>query len=91
MSTLPLLSQSYAPEVHDHKDHMHYGGLTLFGFVVVALIVFLLLVWFKPDFVLRERHGKKTCDVDYFVALIGAIVITIIVLVILWLLAYAFC
>jgi len=70
---------------------MSRDGVALFWFVILTLIIFLLLVWFKPDFVLRERDCERTDEVDYFVALIAAIVIAIIICVIIYLLAYAFC
>ena len=79
---------SLAKANHSH-NHVSYQGVGLFAFVIITLIAFFCLVWFKPDFVLRERHGRKTCEVDYFVAFIGAIVIAIVICVILAILAYA--
>lgn len=90
MSNLASMAhESYEHAKHTYAD-MSRRGVALFSLVIVTLIVFLLLVWFKPEFVLRERHGRKCDEVDYFVALLGALIISLIILIILWLLAAAF-
>ena len=74
---------------HNYLDHT-WAGASLFWFVVLILIVFMLLVFFKPDFVRRKQDCEYTDEVDCMKALLSAFVIAIIVCFIIWLLAYAF-
>ena len=79
--------------MHGKKhNYLGYGwaGASLFWFVVLVVIVFMLLVFFKPDFVLRERDCDYTDEVDCMKALLSAVVIAIVICFIIWLIAYAF-
>lgn len=89
MSDLSMMAENALHKAHKQNDYMNQGG-SLFWFVVVVIIVFLFLALFKPDYVLRERHGERTDEVDWFVVLLSSIVIAIIVCIIIWILAYAF-
>ena len=79
--------------VHNTKnkylDHT-WAGASLFWFVVLIIIIFMLLVFFKPDYVMRKRDCEVTDEVDCMKALLSAIVISIIICFIIWLIAYAF-
>lgn len=66
------------------------AGASLFWFVILVLIVFMLLVFFKPDYVLRKRDCEVTDEVDCMKALLSAIVISLIICFIIWLIAYLF-
>ncbi len=90
MSDLSMLAHD---AMHGHKHH-HLGydwtGASLFWFVVLVLIVFMLLVFFKPEYVLRKRNCEYTDEVDCMKALLTAVVIALVVCFVLWLVAYAF-
>jgi Na+/proline symporter len=74
-----------------HK-YLEYGvnGAGLFWFVILTLIVFMLLVFFKPDFVLREKDCEYTDEVDCMKALLSAVVIAVVVCFIIAVIAYGF-
>lgn len=72
------------------KRHHDWSGTSLFWTVIVVLIIFMFLVFFKPEFVLRKKDCEVTDEVDCFKALLTAIVIAIIITLILALLYYAF-
>lgn len=81
---------------HDNmhkKEHSYLGsglaGASLFWFVVLVLIVFMLLMFFKPDFVKRKQDCDVTDEVDCMTALLYALVIAIVICFILFLIAYA--
>ena len=68
-----------------------WAGAGLFWFVVLTLIIFMLFVFFKPDFVMRKKKCEVTDEVDCMKALLSAIVVAIVICFIIWLIAYAFC
>ena len=74
---------------HNYLDH-NMAGASLFWFVVLVLIIFMLLVFFKPDYVLRKRDCEVTDEVDCMKALLSAIVLALVVCFVLWLIAYLF-
>lgn len=84
----------HAHQAMHGKKHQHLGhglaGASLFWFAILVLIVFMLLVFFKPDYVLRKRDCEVTDEVDCMKALLTAVVIAVVVCVVLALLAYMF-
>ena len=68
-----------------------WAGASLFWFVVLVLIIFMGLVFFKPCFVRRKRDCEVTEEVDCMKALLSAIVIALVICFLIWLIAYAFC
>lgn len=74
---------------HKYLDHT-LAGASLFWFVILVLIVFMLLVFFKPEYVMRKRDCEVTDEVDCMKALLSAIVISLVVCFIIWLIAYLF-
>lgn len=82
--------------MHAHNAHRNgnylgknYAGSGLFGLAIVALIVFMVLFFFKPDWVLRKRDCEFTDEVDCMKALLYAVLITLAIAFVLGLLAYA--
>lgn len=90
MSDLSLHSHNAAHEMHHGYLSHHWAGASLFWFVVLIIIIFMALVFFKPDYVMRKRDCEVTDEVDCMKALLSAIVIAIIICFIIWLIAYAF-
>ena len=74
---------------HNYLDRS-WAGASLFWFVILILIIFMLLVFFKPDYVLRKRDCEVTDEVDCMKALLSAFVIAIVICFIIWIIAYAF-
>jgi len=77
----------------DHKHHNGYelgGGAGLFMFVVLFVVLYLLMAFFNPDFVQRERDGHKTGELDKGLAVSWAFGISILVVVVLGLLWWGF-
>jgi len=73
-----------------HMDMKHYDGLALFWCVVVFLVIYLLLTFFNPDFVQREEDDRKTGQNDQAVTILWSLVILAIIVLILWVLYYAY-
>lgn len=90
MSDLSMLAHDAMNGNKRHHLSNDLAGASLFWFVVLVLIVFMLLVFFKPDYVLRERDCEYTDEVDCMKALLTAVVIAIVICFIIWLIAYAF-
>jgi heme/copper-type cytochrome/quinol oxidase subunit 2 len=67
-----------------------YSAHGLFLLVIVFLIVYLILTFYNPEFVQRKVHGKATGEQDQMVVMIWALVISVVILFLLALLAYAF-
>ena len=89
MSDLSMhLHDSYGNR-HGYLHHT-WAGASLFFFVVLILIIFMGLVFFKPDFVMRKRDCEVTCEVDCMKALLSAIVIALVICFLIWLIVYAF-
>ncbi len=87
------LSMSAHDMLHhgDKHSYLHwYAGASAFWMAVLVLIVFMALVFFKPDYVLRKRGCEVTDEVDWMKALLTAIVIALVILFVLWLIVYAF-
>lgn len=73
------------------KSHEYsMAGSGLFGFVIVTLIVFMCLVFFKPDYVMRKRDGEPTDEVDCMTAMLYAAGITILIAIVIALIVYLF-
>lgn len=90
MSDLSMLAHdAMNGHKHDHLGHGYHGAY-LFWFVILILIVFMLFVFFKPDWVMRKKDCEVTDEVDCMKALLGAIVVAIVICFIIWLIAYAF-
>lgn len=89
MSDLSMHAHSHHDGHHNYLSHT-WAGAHMFWFVVLVLIVFMALVFFKPDFVMRKKDCKVTDDVDCMKALLSAVVIAVVVCFVLWLLAYLF-
>lgn len=64
-------------------------GSGLFWSVILVLIIFMLLVFFKPDYVLRKKDCEYTDEVDCMKALLTAVVIAIVIDLVLAVLYYA--
>ena len=79
-------------EVNEMKNHQKYSmaGSSLFGFVIVTLIVFMCLVFFKPDYVMRKRDCEPTDEVDCMTALLYAVGITVLLAIVIALIVYLF-
>lgn len=91
---------------HAHQNKKLLGndlvGSGLFGFAIVVLIVFMVLSFFKPDWVLRhncdnksdshssDSYHYKNKEVDCMKALLYSVLITVGIAVVLGVLAYAF-
>lgn len=77
---------------HGKKGYGDYvtGGAGLFWFVAMVLIIYLLLVFFKPDWVQRSDDCEKNGEVDQAVAIGYAVGLAILICFVLALLAYAF-
>lgn len=72
------------------EDYKHMSGALLFLLVVVFLITYLILTFYNPEFVQRKEHGHATGANDQAVTMLWALGITIVILVVLALLYYAF-
>ena len=70
--------------------HDTWHGAYLFWFVVLVLLIFMGLMFFKPEFVRRKCDCEVTDQVDCMKALLTAVVIALVVCFIIWLIAYAF-
>jgi len=66
-----------------------YSGVALFLLVVVFLFTYMVLTFYNPKFVRRTVNGHKTCENDVAVTMLWALGITLLVLVILALIAWA--
>jgi len=90
---------------HAHQNKKLLGndllGSGLFGFAIVVLIVFMVLSFFKPDWVLRyncdnnsdshsDHYNNKNKEVDCMKALLYSVLITLGIAIVLGVLAYAF-
>ena len=67
-----------------------WAGSSMFGFVILVLIIFMALVFFKPDYVMRKRDCEVTDEVDCMKALLSAVVIAVVIGFIIGLIAYMF-
>jgi hypothetical protein len=84
-------------QAHNATQGKKYGhlahdlaGASTFWFVVLVLIVFMILVLFKPDYVMRKRDCERTDEVDCMTALLSAVAIAVLVCFLMWLVAYMF-
>lgn len=80
---------------HHHNARNGYlghawAGASMFWFVVLVIIVFMALVFFKPDYVMRKKGCEVTDEVDCMKALLTAVVIAIVICFLIWLVAYMF-
>ena len=90
MSDLQMHAYNASHEMkHGYLNHQ-YAGVSLFWFIILILLIFMGLVFFKPDYVMRKRDCEVTDEVDCMKALLSAVVIAIVVCFIIWLIAYAF-
>lgn len=87
MSQLNL--DAHAAQHVAHDDYWGTGA-GLFGFVVLFVVLYWLMVYFNPDWVQRERDGHKTGEVDKGLAVSYAFVISVLVVVVLALLYWGF-
>ncbi len=73
-----------------HLSAEQHGGLALFPLVVVFLVVYLLLTFYNPEFVRRTVNGHRTHENDIMVTMLYSLVITLVILLLLAFLWYAF-
>ncbi len=73
-----------------HLSAEQHGGLALFPLVVVFLVVYLLLTFYNPEFVRRTVDGHRTHTNDIALTMIWSLVISLVVLLLLGFLWYAF-
>lgn len=99
MSQKPI--SSLAKEVMDNDMHKHHNAAEecnnygwwffLFWFLVIGIIVWFVLFALKPDFVQeKDRHDNPTGEVDQGKVLGSAIVISLVLIFVVWLFAWAF-
>lgn len=67
-----------------------HSGYALFVLVIAFLITYLILSFYKPDFVQRKVHGHATGSLDEAVAMLWALGISLAILFLLGVLVYAF-
>lgn len=71
--------------------HVHdYSGHGLFALVVVFLLTYLMLTFYNPKLVQRRHRGCATGENDPMVTMLWAFFISLVILVVLGLLMYAF-
>ena len=87
MSDLSQLANASHNSKHNYLAQ-EMAGPSLFWFVVLTLLIFMGLVFFKPDFVLRKKDCEVTDEVDCMKALLSAVVIAVVVCFLLALLYY---
>lgn len=90
MSDLSMHNQSAYGMRHNYLHHS-WAGAHLFWFVVLVLITFMALFFFKPDFVMRKKDCEVTCEVDCMKVLLSAVVIAVVVSFFVWLVTHALC
>lgn len=90
MSDLSMHAYNASRETNDSYLGNHWAGAAVFWFVVLVLIVFMALVFFKPDYVMRKKDCEVTDEVDCMKALLTAIVIALVICFLIWLIAYVF-
>ena len=88
MSDLHTYDASHGMK-HGYLGHT-WAGASLFWFVVLVVIIFMGLVFFKPDYIMRKRDCEVTDEVDCMKALLSAIVIALVICFLIWVIAYAF-
>ena len=88
MSDLSMHSHASSELKQNYLAHAWLGS-GLFWSVILVLIIFMLLVFFKPDYVLRKKDCEVTDEVDCMKALLVAIVIALVINFVLALLYYA--
>jgi competence protein ComGC len=77
--------------MHMADKHDKYGnGVAFFWFVIVFLIIYLLLAFFKPEFVQRSDDCEKTGELDPALALLWALGLTFLFCFIVAVIYYAF-
>ena len=89
MSDMSLHGYASHGSKNEYLGHT-WAGASLFWFVVLILIVFMALVFFKPDYVMRKKDCEVTDEVDCMKALLTAVVVAIVICFLIWLIAYAF-
>jgi di/tricarboxylate transporter len=73
-----------------HLSVEKHGGLVLFPFVVVFLVVYLILTFYNPKWVRKSIHGHRTHENDQAVTMLWSLAIAIVIFFLLGLLWYAF-
>ena len=85
---------------HGHHHHGHHHGKKGYGlgggwflnlviwFIIIAVIVWFILVSTKPTWVQKTVNGVSTGEVDQGKALLWAVIISLIITVIIWLIRY---
>ena len=89
MSDLSMHAHNAAHGMKNNYLGHAWMGSGLFWSVILVLIIFMLLVFFKPDYVLRKKDCEVTDEVDCMKALLTAVVIAVIICFIMGLLYYA--
>jgi len=72
---------------HHYLDH-NMAGASLFWFAILVVIIFMVLVFFKPEYVLRKRDCEYTDEVDCMKALLTAVAIAVAICFLLWMVYY---
>lgn len=90
-----LEADNTAASMDTYQHHHESCGGSWWGFffwwIIVALVLYFVLFALKPDFVLKkDHHGDYYDEIDQGKLLGSAIVISVIILVALWLLAWGF-
>lgn len=82
-----------AAKKHHHKEGYGYGGMAawgIFGWIILAIIIWLIIIAVKPEWAQKKDcHNKCGGEVDFGRALLGAIVISFIIIIIIWVIAAA--
>ena len=73
--------------VNGYLNHRHLGN-TLFWLVILTVVIFMFLVFFKPEFVLRKKDCEVTDEVDLMRALLSAVGLALLVSFVLLVLRY---
>ena len=73
-----------------HLSSEEHSGYALFVLVMVFLITYLILTFYNPELVQRKVHGHATGENDQVVTMLWALAISLLVLFLLGVLAYAF-
>ncbi len=88
----------YHKKTCDGEGYGNVWGWGFLGFIFLVVIIWVILFFVKPDFILRKdefnsdchNSDSRDCDVDGGRALLWAIVIAIIILILIAIFAAAF-
>ena len=75
--------------MYGQANSQQLAGVSLFLVVIIFIFAYLMLTFYNPEYVQRKVHGHRTGENDVALTMIWALVITLVIVFLLALLAYA--